>query len=136
MSNLQFAVRQNWLRKDLWTILVQDQLLQPGPMKDFFWGILLSLQIKINFESLLTFCAHFLLLGLWLRLKPGGDLLNSLRNWLRKWRVRKNIKFSIFYANAPFLQQITWPIYVSRTQALLCINNHFCYLSHSSIISW
>ena len=39
-------------------------------------------------------------------LKPGCDLPNWLRSLLHKWGVRKNRTFSIFYANAPFMQQI------------------------------
>ena len=48
--------------------------------------------------------------------KPGCDLCKYVHNSLRKWRKRKNRKISIFYANAPFTQTFTQPIYVSRTQ--------------------
>ena len=40
-------------------------------------------------------------------LMAGCDLLNSLRNTLNKWRIGKNRKFYIFYANAPFMLHIT-----------------------------
>ena len=39
-------------------------------------------------------------------LKPACNLHNSLHNLLHIWSVLKNRKFSIFYANAPFMHQI------------------------------
>ena len=36
----------------------------------------------------------------------GFKLLSLWRNSLRKWRVEKNRKFSIFYSNGPFTHRI------------------------------
>ena len=42
---------------------------------------------------------------------------------LRKWRVRENRKFYIFYANAPVTQAITQRISVRCTRALGSYSN-------------